>query len=199
MIYVDPLQHYPQCRLPYKYWCHMATDGQLSELHQMAAKLGLRRAWFQDTPTHPHYDLTPAKCAQAIRLGAQMVSAEDLVQHCYPQTLGKGLSPRKIKTQEGNISMRNKPSTDHLMKQLIDQMQTMTDQEVTERYAQELLKLKILNEFGRHSERFLGYPNTSVMNRCRRELERRGLPIPPVNPPAETTGQREPGGQESHS
>lgn len=61
-------------------------------------------------------------------------------------------------------------------------LQGKSDQEVTQRYAQELLKLKTLNQFGRHSERFLGYPNTSIMNCCRRELERRGLPIPAVNP-----------------
>ena len=197
MIYVDPVRHYPQCRLPYKDWCHMATDGPLSELHQMAANLGLRRAWSQDMPTHPHYDLTPGKRAQAIRLGAQAVSAEELAQCCYPQTLGKGLSSRK--TQEGNTSMWNTPTTDRLLKQQTDQMQTMTDQEVTERFMQELLKLKTLNQFGRHSERFLGYPNTSVMNRCRRELERRGLPIPPVNPPTEATGEPESGGKESCS
>jgi Protein of unknown function (DUF4031) len=47
MIYVDAIQHYPDCTLHYKRWCHMATDGSLSELHQMAAKLGLRRAWFK--------------------------------------------------------------------------------------------------------------------------------------------------------
>lgn len=189
MIYVDPIRYYPDCRLPYQYWCHMATDGPPSELHQMAAKLGLCRAWFQDMPTHPHYDLTPAKRAQAIRLGAQAMSAEELVQRCYPQTLGKGLSLRK--PQEGDTNMKNTPSTDRLMKQQADQMQTMTNQEVTERYAQELLKLKTLNQFGRHSERFLGYPNTLIMNRCRRELERRGLPIPLVNPPAEAMGQPE--------
>ena len=91
MIYVDAIQHYPQCRLPYKHWCHMATDGPLSELHQMAARLGLQRSWFQNTSGHPHYDLTPGKRAQAIRCGAQAVSALDLVQRCYPQTLGRGV------------------------------------------------------------------------------------------------------------
>ena len=91
MIYVDTIQHYPQCRLAYKDWCHMATDGPLSELHQMAARLGLRRAWFQDAPGHPHYDLTPGKRALAMRFGAQAVSTLELVQRCYPQTLGRGV------------------------------------------------------------------------------------------------------------
>ena len=97
MIDVDAIQHYSQCRLLYKDWCHMATDGPLSELHQMAARLGLRRAWFQDAPGHPQYDLTPGKRAQALRLGAQAVSTRELVQRCYPQVLGRGVPPQ---TQE---------------------------------------------------------------------------------------------------
>ena len=102
MIYVDAIQHYPQCRLPYKDWCHMATDGDLSELHTMAARLGLRRAWFQDKPGHPHYDLTPAKRAQAIKFGAQAVSTHELLRRCYPQTRGLGLLPCQI--QKGKES-----------------------------------------------------------------------------------------------
>jgi Protein of unknown function (DUF4031) len=93
MIYVDAIQHYPQCQLRYKDWCHMATDASLEELHQMAARLGLRRTWFQNKPTHPHYDLTPGKRAQAIRLGAQAVSTPELLRRCYPHTLGKAWQP----------------------------------------------------------------------------------------------------------
>src|SRR5712692_2556975 len=58
----------------------------------------------------------------------------------------------------------------------------MSDQEVTNRYSKETLKLKTLNQFGRQSKRFLGYPNTLMMNLCKQELERRGLPIPTVSP-----------------
>ena len=60
-------------------------------------------------------------------------------------------------------------------------IQLMSDREVAQRYTQELLKLKTLNQYGRHSERFLGYPNTLIMNQCKRELERRGLLVPAVN------------------
>ena len=88
MIYVDVIQNYPQCKLKYKDWCHMATNSNLSELHAMAARLGLRRAWFQNKPGHPHYDLTPAKRAQALTLGAQVVSTHELLRRCYPQTMG---------------------------------------------------------------------------------------------------------------
>ena len=93
MISVDAIQHYPRCRLPYKHWCHMATDGPLSELHQMAARLGLRRAWFQNKPGYSHDDLTPGKRAQVLRFGAQAVGTLELVQRCSPQMLGQGWLP----------------------------------------------------------------------------------------------------------
>ena len=45
----------------------------LEELHEMADRLGLIRAWFQTKPGRPwrdHYDLTSARREQAIKLGA---------------------------------------------------------------------------------------------------------------------------------
>jgi len=50
-------------------WCHLTAD-TVDELHAFAARLGLKRAWFQDHSRHPHYDLTPGKRAQAVRMGA---------------------------------------------------------------------------------------------------------------------------------
>lgn len=47
---------------------HMASEN-LEELNKMAVKLGLRK-WFQDHPTHPHYDISKGKKAEAIKLGA---------------------------------------------------------------------------------------------------------------------------------
>jgi hypothetical protein len=40
MVYVDGIQYYPCCFLRSKYWCHMATDGNVEELHRMAQRLG---------------------------------------------------------------------------------------------------------------------------------------------------------------
>ena len=39
--------------------------------HAFAASIGLRREWFQDHPSAPHYDLTPAKRALAVANGAR--------------------------------------------------------------------------------------------------------------------------------
>jgi len=57
-------------------------------------------------------------------------------------------------------------------------LQSLSDQEVTDRYSREMLKLKVLNQFGRHGTQFRGYPNTLVMNRCGRIVDDRKLPRP---------------------
>ena len=56
----------------------MTSDISLEELHAFAAKLGLRREWF-DGGRYPHYDLTGGKCTEAIRLGAEVVTQRDVV------------------------------------------------------------------------------------------------------------------------
>lgn len=57
-------------------WCHMTSDTSEFELHDFALRLGLRRSWFDKD----HYDLTPNKRVQAIRMGAQAVTVIELVQ-----------------------------------------------------------------------------------------------------------------------
>lgn len=47
--------------------CHMV--GPEDELHDMAQRLGLKRAWFQNHGGLAHYDLTVSKRAMAIGLG----------------------------------------------------------------------------------------------------------------------------------
>jgi predicted kinase len=75
-ILVDELREYPGVRLPFDCWCHMATDGSFEELHAFAARLGLRRAWFQ----RDHYDLPPHGRAAAVALGAEEVSTSELLR-----------------------------------------------------------------------------------------------------------------------
>ena len=59
--------------------CHMVAD-TLDELHAMADKVGMRRAWFQDSQDHPHYDLSQTKRALAVQQGAIEIDSRQLVQ-----------------------------------------------------------------------------------------------------------------------
>jgi len=71
-VYVDPAIH------PWrgKKWCHLTADS-LAELHLFAARLRLKRSWFQDHRFMPHYDLTENKRSQAIELGAEPITATE--------------------------------------------------------------------------------------------------------------------------
>jgi hypothetical protein len=73
-VLVDPLREYPDARLPFRHWCHMACDGDFEELHAFAARLGIPRRAFQGD----HYDLPPHYRARAVELGAEEVSTRDL-------------------------------------------------------------------------------------------------------------------------
>ena len=74
-------------------WSHLFADTQ-DELHAFAARLGLRRSWFQDpvkvgkpikarpgsrAAQNWHYDVTESKRRQAVSLGAVEVSWRDAV------------------------------------------------------------------------------------------------------------------------
>src|SRR5437763_17045483 len=68
-------------------WCHLFADTQ-DELHAFAARLGLRRSYFQPGPARGdgspspywHYDLTASKRQQALRLGAHAVTWRQSLQ-----------------------------------------------------------------------------------------------------------------------
>ena len=79
-VYVDELQVWPNAWGPFKAGsCHLAAD-TLEELHEFAAQLGMRRAWFQEGQgRHPHYDLVKSKRDLAIKLGAKPVTGHDLI------------------------------------------------------------------------------------------------------------------------
>lgn len=74
-------------------WSHLFADTQ-DELHAFAARLGLRRSWFQDpvqvgkpikarpgsrAAQNWHYDLTEGKRRHAVALGAVEVTAREAV------------------------------------------------------------------------------------------------------------------------
>lgn len=68
-----------------KLWCHLVADS-LDELHQFAARLGLKRTWFQDKASYPHYDVTTSVRERALALGAlparkrQMIASATLMR-----------------------------------------------------------------------------------------------------------------------
>ncbi len=60
-------------------WSHLFADTP-GELHVFAARLGLRRAWFQPgrRTGHFHYDVTDSKRSRALDLGARPVRYRDV-------------------------------------------------------------------------------------------------------------------------
>lgn len=72
-IYVDNIVDWGEIArargLRHAKWCHLFADTR-EELHEFGSMLGLRRSWFQDDPVRWHYDITPSKRTQALRLGA---------------------------------------------------------------------------------------------------------------------------------
>lgn len=56
--------------------CHMLAD-TVAELHEFAARIGLKREWFQPA-SRPHYDLSKAKRAEALAAGAIEVDRYEL-------------------------------------------------------------------------------------------------------------------------
>lgn len=72
MIYVD------NYNAPFRgmMMCHMMTDGDELELHTFAAKLGLKREWYQGD----HYDISLGKKKLALQLGAVECSPLKMVE-----------------------------------------------------------------------------------------------------------------------
>jgi hypothetical protein len=79
-ILVDPIFDFPGPN-GHNRWSHMGSDDHseagLAELHALAARIGLKRSWFQDKPYHKHYDVTPSKRALAVKAGAIEVSQRE--------------------------------------------------------------------------------------------------------------------------
>ena len=60
-------------------WSHLGADTD-AEFHAFAARLGLRREWFQDEDGRfPHYDVTDSTRNRAIALGAEQVDPYEFV------------------------------------------------------------------------------------------------------------------------
>lgn len=60
-------------------WCHLFCDGDVAELHRLAAEIGLKRKWFQEDEDGGHYDLTPGRRAAALKAGAVPLTQREAV------------------------------------------------------------------------------------------------------------------------
>ena len=61
-------------------WSHLVADDE-DELHEFAAKLGMRRQWYQHKPARPHqahYDLPERWRDAAVALGAVPIGWREL-------------------------------------------------------------------------------------------------------------------------
>lgn len=63
-----------------KKWFHMTAD-TLAELHAFAARIGLKRCWFE-SGRHKHYDVTAQQRQAAIEAGALAVRSREVVLAC---------------------------------------------------------------------------------------------------------------------
>jgi hypothetical protein len=66
----------------------LAND--IDALHEMADRIGLKRAWFQGESTFAHYDLTASKRALALAAGAVEIGLgeipDDVLMRCQGGT-----------------------------------------------------------------------------------------------------------------
>jgi len=80
-VYVDPVQPVPKSRnWRWKEACHLFAD-TMKELLEMAGRLGLAPGWLHPAKDFPHFDLTPFKREQAVRLGALQVGIEKSIDY----------------------------------------------------------------------------------------------------------------------
>ena len=76
-VYVDDWRQPAQVGRLNARWSHLTADTP-EELHEFAARLGLRRAWYQDHGHRWHYDVTDSKRRQAISRGAEPIGWRDI-------------------------------------------------------------------------------------------------------------------------
>jgi hypothetical protein len=55
------------------------TADSIEELHFFALSIGLKKIWFQNSPDHKHYDLTPYRRNLALSKGVVQLSQREYV------------------------------------------------------------------------------------------------------------------------
>lgn len=74
-IFVDDMHKYPIGQFRRMKMSHMIADTE-EELHEMAAKIGVNRKWYQGD----HYDISMSMRAKAVALGAVEITMRELSQ-----------------------------------------------------------------------------------------------------------------------
>lgn len=96
-VYVDNVR----IRWRGKLWCHLVADS-LEELHSFAQQIGLKRHWFQETASYPHYDVTIETRQMALSVGALKGSRVTIIA-CARSMKAELLS--KHKKQSAQLSL----------------------------------------------------------------------------------------------
>lgn len=68
MVYVDTMK----AKYGRMLMSHLLAD-TITELHDMADKIGIQRKWFQDAKSAPHYDICQKKVVRALDNGAKLI------------------------------------------------------------------------------------------------------------------------------
>lgn len=84
-VYIDTLRNWGgSATFQWKHSCPLYGD-DLDELHGFAARIGMKRKWFQDRPRFPHYDLTSRRRRKALEVGAVEETTREMVRRLYQE------------------------------------------------------------------------------------------------------------------
>jgi hypothetical protein len=107
-VYVDELRTIPKIMWTRGWkWpkgSHMLAD-TVEELHAFAAKIGMRREWFQGAST-PHYDLNESRYEAALAAGAVKIDRHKVVEIIHMYRAQKENDPRAALTTKSDRPAR---------------------------------------------------------------------------------------------
>lgn len=76
MIYIDRVFH-----SKYGYTGYLISSESINELHEFAARIGMKQDWFQNKPGFPHYKLLGGNTInKAIIAGAVLTNSRGIVE-----------------------------------------------------------------------------------------------------------------------
>ena len=92
-VYVDDMHQKQMGQFGRMQMSHMMADTE-DELHEMAARIGMERRWFQDTLSGPRYDLSLSKRALALAGGTVEITMREMAAFAWHRrTFGSVCAP----------------------------------------------------------------------------------------------------------